>query len=113
MGAGIEVVDGMHAGQSQHWLVACWEMPYYFRVRSDTLITLPFMCAALGRVEPELVGLPGMAFARDDMRRLRFDVHAAGWLLSMVLLLMLLSIAMSATFRFTRKKYTHSRRVSW
>ena len=41
--------------------------------------------AALVRVEPELIGLPGKGLARGTMRRLRFVVHAAGWLHSMVL----------------------------
>ena len=43
------------------------------------------MCAALGGVEPELVGFPGMALARDARKMLRFVVHAAGWLYTMVL----------------------------
>ena len=42
-------------------------------------------CSTLGRVELELVGLPGKALAQDATRRLRFVVHAAGWLQSMVL----------------------------
>ena len=41
------------------------------------------MCAAPGRVEPELVGLPGKTLTQDSRRRLRFVVHAAGWLHSM------------------------------
>ena len=47
--------------------------------------TPPSMCAALGRVEPELVGLPRKAVALDATRRPRFIVHAAGWLHSMVI----------------------------
>ena len=46
----------------------------------DTLLS---RCAALGRVEPELVGLHGKALARDAMRRLQFTDHAACWLHSM------------------------------
>ena len=45
----------------------------------------PSRCAALGWVESELVGLPGMALSLDAMGRLRFVVCAAGWLHSMVL----------------------------
>ena len=43
----------------------------------------PSRCAALGRVEPELVGLPGKVLTRDATRRLQYDVHAADWLHSM------------------------------
>ena len=39
----------------------------------------------LGRVESGLVSLPGKALTRDAMRRLRFVVHAASCLHSMVL----------------------------
>ena len=39
----------------------------------------------MSTVEPELVGLPGKALTRDAMRRLRFVLHAAGWVHSMVL----------------------------
>ena len=42
------------------------------------MMTQPSMCAALRRVEPELVGLPGKAIARDNMKMLWFIVHAAG-----------------------------------
>ena len=53
VGAGMEVVDCMHAGQSRE-----------SRVRGDavmTLITPLSRCTAQGRVEPELVGFPGKA----------------------------------------------------
>ena len=50
-----------------------------------TLMTPPSSCAAMGRVEPELVGLPGKTSTRDATKRLRFVVHAAGWLRSTVL----------------------------
>ena len=47
VGAGMEVVDGIHAGQSQGgWshVGRCWSVS---RVRGDdTLITSPFRCAA-------------------------------------------------------------------
>ena len=42
-------------------------------------MTSPSKCAVLGRVEPELVGLSGMALARGATRRFRFAVHAAGY----------------------------------
>ena len=32
VGAGMEVVDGMHAGQSQGGLVTCPEMPEHFPI---------------------------------------------------------------------------------
>ena len=57
-------------------------------VRGDTLMIpghYPSRCAAPGRVESELVRLPGKALIRDTTRRLRFVVHAASWLQYMVL----------------------------
>ena len=54
----------------------------------NTLITCvapPSRCTALGRVVPELVGLPGKVLTRDATRRLRFVVNAADWLQSMML----------------------------
>ena len=42
-------------------------------------------CTALGRVELELVDLPGKALTQDATRRILFVVHAADWLHSMVL----------------------------
>ena len=81
-GAGMEVVDGMHAGKIQGG-------SHVGRCRCTCHrwhpITPPSRCAALGRVEPELVGLPGMDLALDATRRLRFVVHTAGWLHSTVL----------------------------
>ena len=53
-------------------------------MRGDILMT-PCMCAALGRVEPELVGLPWKALSRDATRRLQFVVHATDWQHSMAL----------------------------
>ena len=58
------------------------------RVRGDILMTPDHTlssCAALSSVEPKLVGLQGMALTWDATRSLRFVVHAAGWLHSMVL----------------------------
>ena len=46
-------------------------------------ITPPSRCAALGKVEPELVAVAGKALTHVSTRRLRFDVHAVGWLHSM------------------------------
>ena len=57
-------------------------------VRGDALTTAdrtPSRYAALGKIESELVGLLRKAVTRDCMRRLRFVVHAADWLHSMVL----------------------------
>ena len=48
--------------------------------------SLPFMCAALGRFELELVGLSVKALTRYTTGSLRFDVHSACWLYCMVLL---------------------------
>ena len=47
------------------------------RARGDTLVAPRSRCSALGRVEPELVGLPGKALTRDLMNRLTFIVNAA------------------------------------
>ena len=49
------------------------------QVRSDTPMTPPSRCAALGRCELELVSLPGKALTLDAMRRLWFVIHVAGW----------------------------------
>ena len=43
------------------------------------------MCADLGMVGPEFVGLPEKALTQDAKRRLRHAVRAAGWLDSMVI----------------------------
>ena len=75
-GAGMEVVNGMHAGLSQ-W---CWSHVGRFRstsrVRGDTLMkpghTAVQVCCSLGRIEPELVGFPGKALSLDVTRMLRF-----------------------------------------
>ena len=48
-------------------------------------ITPPSWCAALGIVEPDLVGLQGKALTRHVTRKLQFVVHAADWLHCMVL----------------------------
>ena len=49
------------------------------------MITPLSWCAALGRVKPELVGLPGKALAPDATRNVRFIVRAASYLHSTVL----------------------------
>ena len=41
-----------------------------------TLIIPPSMCAAMGRVESELICLPGKALTWDASKGLRFVVHA-------------------------------------
>ena len=81
----MEMVVDKNIGQSQEGLVTCREMVEHFpSVRSYTddthPITSPYSCVALGRVKPELVGIPGKALTRDAMRRVQFDVNAAGWL---------------------------------
>ena len=75
-------------GLSQGGWSHVWRCRGTSRVRDDTLMTPDHTlswCAALGRVEPELVGLPGKALARDSTRWLLFVVHAAGFLHSVVL----------------------------
>ena len=82
MAAGIEVVVGMHTGQSQERLAACRKMPRTFRVRCEDMkhpITTPCWCAVLGTVELDLVGLPGKALTQDATRSLRCVLHADGW----------------------------------
>ena len=60
VGAGIEVVDDMHAGQSRDGGSHVGRCRSPFRVRGGTLmtpVTPPSWCTALGRVELELVDL--------------------------------------------------------
>ena len=83
VGAGMEVVDLIH-GQSQGGWSHDGRCRNISKVSGDTLMTLPSRCEALGSVEPEFVGLPGKALTLDATRRLRFIVHAAGWLHSTV-----------------------------
>ena len=64
MGAGMELVLGKHAGQSQ--VVGHMSgLPEHFQsvwgIHLLHPIVPPSRCAVLGRVEPELVGLPGKA----------------------------------------------------
>ena len=54
-------------------------------MRGDATITPSSRCTALGRVKPELIGLPRKALKWDAKRRFRFVVHTAVWLHSMVL----------------------------
>ena len=64
MGAGMELVLGMHAGQSQVVGRMSGDVRSFQECVRNTLITPfapPSRCAVLGRVEPELVGLPGKA----------------------------------------------------
>ena len=82
----MDVVGGMHTGQSLGWshVERCRKT---IGERCDKLHqnTPPSRCAALGMVESELVCLPGKALTRDATRRFRFFVHAVGRLHSMVL----------------------------
>ena len=64
MGAGMELVLGKHAGQSQVVGRMSGDAGAFPECVGHTLITPdvpPSRCAVLGRVEPELVGLPGKA----------------------------------------------------
>ena len=71
--ARMEVVDGRHAGQGR----GVGRMPGDAVALPECEVqTPPSWCAALGTVEPELVGLPGKALTRDATRRLRFVFHA-------------------------------------
>ena len=71
-----------HAGQRQEGFVACLEMPEHFPCTRWKQwwypITPTSRFAALGRVEPNLVGLLGKALTRDATKCLRFIVLAAG-----------------------------------
>ena len=78
-------MDGMHAGQRQGDWSHVRRCQRTFRVKGDTLITPPSKCAALGRVELKLDGLPGKTITRDATRSHQFVVHAAGWLHSIML----------------------------
>ena len=82
LGGGMDGGGGWHAcGTKPRGLDTCRAL----LVRGDKLMTPPSRCAALGMAESESVGFPGKALARDATRRLRFVVHAAGWLHSMML----------------------------
>ena len=62
--AWMEVVDGMHAAQSQRSWSRVGRCRKTSRVRGDTPMTPDHTagkCASLDRVEPELVGLPRKA----------------------------------------------------
>ena len=79
MGAGMELVFGKYAGQR------CQST---FRVRGDKLMipdrtTIQVRSSGLGRAGIGRSSWKGLT--RDATRRLRFVVHAAGWLHSMVL----------------------------
>ena len=73
MGADMEVVVCRHAWKAKG-LVVCQEMPGHFQIARWIHwihpITPPSRCAALGRVESELVGLSGKALTTDATRRL-------------------------------------------
>ena len=62
IGAGMELVLGRHAGQSQVVGRMSGDAGAFPECVGNTLITPivpPSRCAVLGMVEPELVGLPG------------------------------------------------------
>ena len=59
---GKQVVYGMHAGQSQWVGSMSVDVGAHPECELKTLITPSFRCAALCRIEPELVGLPGEHF---------------------------------------------------
>ena len=83
--------DWSHVGQSREigrmWgkagrLVACGEMPEHFH--NAWIYTDVTRSKRLPGAQPELVSLPEKVLARDAKRRLRFVVHAADWLPSML-----------------------------
>ena len=64
MGAGMELVLGWHAGQSQvvgRMSGDAGAFPECVGIHRLHPIVPPSRCAVLGRVEPALVGLPGKA----------------------------------------------------
>ena len=78
LGAGMEVVDGEHAGTCQGTS----------RVQGDALMIPDHTAFKVHRSLLCRVGIgrsSGKALARTKTRRLRFVFHAAGWLHSMVL----------------------------
>ena len=79
-GTGME----LHAGQSRGGWSHVGRCRSTSQVRGDDTRS-HHRPGALGRVEPELVGLPGKTLTRDATRRLQFIVHAAGWPHSMML----------------------------
>ena len=84
MGADMEVVVGMHTGQSHGgWphVRRCQNISFVLMTPDHTVL----LVNSSGRVKLELVGLPGRTLAQDKTRMLLFVVNAAGWLHSMVL----------------------------
>ena len=84
-GVWMVVVDDIHTGQIQGGWSHVERCSTIFSARGDTLLTPLSTYGALGRVELELADLTGMALTRDVTRNLRFVVHAAGWLHTIVL----------------------------
>ena len=86
-GAGMVVVNGMHAGHSQGVWSRVGRCRSISRVRGDTLMTPDHTDVQMrcGRVKSEIIGLPQNALTRDTTKRLQFVVHAASWLHVMVL----------------------------
>ena len=86
VGAGMEVVDSMHVGQSQGDWSYVGSCRSTFRIQGDTLMTpdhTAVQVCSSGYGRAKLVGLPGKALTRDVTRRLLFVIHGAGWQHSM------------------------------
>ena len=88
MGAGMELVLGRHAGQSQMVGRMSGDAGAFPECVWNTLITpdrttVQVRYSGWGRAGIGRSSWKGLT--RDATRRLRFVVHAAGWLLSMVL----------------------------
>ena len=86
--AGMELVLGMHAGQSQVVGRMSGDAGAFPECVVNTLITparttIQVRCSGYGRAGIGRFFWKGLA--RDATRRLRFVVHAAGWLHSMVI----------------------------
>ena len=88
MGAGMELVLGKHAGQSQVVGRMSGDAGAFPECVGNTLITPD---STIIQVRSSGYGRAGIGrsywkgLTRDATRRLRFVVHAAGWLHSMVL----------------------------
>ena len=77
VGAGMEVVVSMHA-------VQCQSISGYAGALPESAMWRPWSRLLPG-TQLWLAGIPVKALLWDATRRLRFVVHAAGWLHSMVL----------------------------
>ena len=65
MGTQMELVHDISMRDKARWLVVCREMPEHFQSEWGIHLLHPIVplsrCAVLGRVFPELIGLPGKA----------------------------------------------------